>query len=144
MAKKTENKGSDSFIGTIKTHIESKAYADEDFREHYANPKKTIQDCCNSIIAAVQKSKRNGFDDKEVYDLAEQYYTGKETTVKGAKGSVVVNHKISLSESEINDLRKQAREKVIKDEMDRMKGKTTKPVKVAEKKEEAVVQVSMF
>ena len=98
------------FEQTIKTYLEGRAQSDPQFAEKYANPKKSIEECCKYIIGWVKAQKREGFADDEIYGQAVHYYDEdniKITEVQGAK--VVVNHAIELSETEKREARETAK-----------------------------------
>ena len=56
-------KGTQSFQDTIKAYLETMAENDALFAVKYANPSKSVSDCCTFIINQVQKSGCNGFAD---------------------------------------------------------------------------------
>jgi hypothetical protein len=98
------------FEQTIKQYLDERAQSDPQFAEKYANPKKSIEECCKYIIGWVKAQKREGYADAEIYGQAVHYYDEdnvKITKVQGAK--VVVNHAIELSETEKREAREAAR-----------------------------------
>jgi len=119
-------KETDHFKQTIKDYLISRAKEDSLFHEKLKNPKKKLADCIQYIYNTVQKSKRQGFNDDEIYNMAVHYYDEEKIDVgKEIKGSVVVNHQIQLTEEEITKAKKNAKDKVMSDEIARL---TKKPI----------------
>lgn len=67
-------KGTQSFQDIIKAYLETMAENDALFAVKYANPSKSVSDCCTYIISQVQKSGCNGFADDEIFGMAVHYY----------------------------------------------------------------------
>lgn len=139
---KSTSKGTETFTEAIKNHLREYTRKDPLFLQKLKNPKKNIDDCITYIINQVQKSGMNGFTDEEIFKMARHYYDEEDIKVGSpvASGSVVVNHHVELTEEEKEQLRKEAREKVIKEEMDKVRGKGKKkksaPMTVVQGKEE--------
>ena len=57
-------KGTDTFKTAIQNYLEYRAATDELFAPLFANPNKSIDECCKYIICKVHKSGMNGFDRK--------------------------------------------------------------------------------
>ena len=115
------------FEETIKTYLEGRAQSDPQFAEKYANPKKSVEECCKYIIGWVKASKREGFSDAEIYGQAVHYYDEddiKITEVQGAK--VVVNHTIELSETEKREAHEKARREYEAAELKKLQEARTK------------------
>lgn len=86
-------KASINFTQTISKHLQKLAAADPLFAVTLKKPNKNIDDCCTYILNEVQKSKRNGFTDDEVYGMAVHYYDEDDVKVgKAVSARVVVNH----------------------------------------------------
>lgn len=85
------------FKNVIKAHLDSRASTDALFAKSYAKENKSIDECCNYIISEVRKTKREGFADEEIFNLAIHYYD--EDEIKGVKPTpgckIVVNTKLS-------------------------------------------------
>lgn len=62
------------FEQTIKAYLDRRAAEDTLFAERYANPAKTISQCCNFIISEVRKTGRKAFADEEIYGMAVHFY----------------------------------------------------------------------
>lgn len=71
--KKTKDNSS-PFASAIKTYLDRRAEEDPQFAESYANPKKSIAECCDFIVSEVKRQNRTAMTDDEVYGLAVHYY----------------------------------------------------------------------
>ena len=140
---------------------------DSAFKERYSNPSKNIEECCNYIIGQVQKSKRQGFTDEEVYKMARDYYVDDIEKVEKISATVVVNHAVELTEEEKEKAhkealeefkaqeqakfeeesrkQKEAEEKAKQKEMEKIKkAEEKKAKKLEQEKEKMAKQVSLF
>lgn len=127
-------KGTEQFQKTIKAYLDDRALIDAMFAESYAKPNKSIEECCNFIFTQVQKSGCCGFADDEIYGMAVHYYDEDNLgEIKAIQGQVVVNHKVELTAQEIEEARKEAKERVVSEEIARLRKPQPKPV---QKKEE--------
>lgn len=130
-------KGTKAFQDTIKSYLDERASVDALFAESYAKPGKSIEECCNYILNEVQKSGCCGFADEEIYGMAVHYYDEDNLgEIKPIQGQVVVNHKVELTAEEIEEARKEAKERVVNEEIARLRKPQPKPV---QKKEEVEV-----
>lgn len=126
-----------AFQNTIKAYLDKRASEDMQFAESYAKENKSIEECCNYILNQVQKSGCNGFADDEIYGMAVHYYDEDDLgEIKPIQGQVVVNHKVELTEEEIAEARREAKERVVNEEIARLRKPQPKPV---QKKEEVEV-----
>lgn len=134
-------KSTENFKKVIQAHIDYIAKKDPEFAEKVKNPKKNIDDCITYILNTVKKSGCNGFEDQEIYGMAVHYYD-EENIKPGNKitGQVVVNHKIELTPEDIEKAKKEAKEKLIQEEMDRIRRKSEKPKKTAKE----IVEPTLF
>lgn len=124
-----------NFIGfeeAIKQYLDELAKTDKLFAKTYAKENKSVEECCNYIIAEVQKL-ANGqrgvaLKDSEAYQLAVHYYDEDDikapTKVAGAK--VVV----PTSETKPSDAPKEEKPKQVEEP------KAEKPKQVEEPKQE--------
>lgn len=71
---KTKEMKNKPFASAIKTYLDRRATEDKMFAESYANPKKSIAECCDFIVSEVRKQNRTVMTDDEVYGLAVHYY----------------------------------------------------------------------
>ena len=122
------------FQKTIKAHLDNLAGFDDNFAQKYAKESKSIEERCNYILSSVQKSGCNGFTDDEIFGMAVHYYEEDDLgKIKAVKGTVVVNHKVELTAEEIEEARREAKERVVNEEIARLRKPQPKPV---QKKEE--------
>ncbi len=76
----------------------------------FANPNKSIDECCKYIICEVHKSGMNGFDDDEIFGMAVHYYDENEIEVGNPpQCRIISNAHTDLTEEE----KKEARQKAI-------------------------------
>lgn len=116
MSKYTEN-----FKKTILAKLRQIAADDPLFAKSFSKKEKNIDDCINYILNTVHKSGVQGFTDDEVYAMAVHYYDEDDIKKPGAmQCHVVVNHAVQLSEEEIQEAKKQAKEDLFRREQQRM------------------------
>lgn len=72
--KNTKEMKNKPFADAIKSYLDRRASEDKMFAESYANPKKSIGECCDFIVSEVRKQNRTAMTDDEVYGLAVHYY----------------------------------------------------------------------
>ncbi len=121
------NKSSDAFKRTIKKELDLRAFKNPLFAKHYENKDKNLDDCISYIFQEVKSSGQNGFADDEIYGMAVHYYSEKDVKVGSFNGGqVVVNHEVKLTAEEIEEARREAKERVIKEEMAKMRKKPQK------------------
>ena len=121
--------GTKAFQDTIKAYLDRRASEDDLFAVSYAKDGKSIEECCNYILNQVQKSGCNGFADEEIYGMAVHYYDEDNLgDIKPISGQVVVNHRVELTEEEIAQARKEAKERVVSEEIARLRKPQPKPV----------------
>ena len=72
--KKTKEIKNKPFAEAIKSCLDRRASEDKMFAESYANPKKSIAECCDFIVSEVKRQSRTVMTDDEVYGLAVHYY----------------------------------------------------------------------
>lgn len=120
-------KGSDNFKNVIEAYVNNFAARNEVFAEKMKNPEKTIDKCINYILNRVHKSGQNGFEDAEIFGMALHYYDEENIdSGKEIRGQVVVNHTVELTPEEIETAKQEAKDRVIKEEMERMTKKNKK------------------
>ncbi len=133
-------KSTENFKQTIKTYLDNRAANDEQFAISYAKENKNIAECINFILQQVKESGCNGFTDDEVYGMAVHYYDEDDIKdIKETNCSVIVNHKVELTEEE----KKQAHDDALKQLQAEQKALLKKKPK-HEKKDENVKQMSLF
>lgn len=79
-----------SFETAIKTFLDQFASEDKEFANKYANPNKSIEECCKYIFQEVEKGRKKsercvGVPEDEVYGLAIHYYDEEDIKVEGPK-----------------------------------------------------------
>ena len=134
-------KGTRAFQETLEQYLSGMAQQDQLFADKFNNPSKTMEGCVNYVLSEVQKSGMNGFTDPEIYSMAVHYFV--EEGIKDVTAmkdcQVVVNHQVELTAEEIEEMRQKAKEKVLYDEMSRLRsvGKkaSTPTVKPAEEEQ---------
>lgn len=90
-----------AFENAIKTYLDNRASTDELFAKVYAKKGKSFKDCINYIYTEVQKSKRQGFADEEIYSMAVHYYDEDNLEINRKLNPIVVsNQSIELSEED--------------------------------------------
>ena len=138
-------KASDSFKRTIEDYLTVRANTDEQFAKSFAKPGKSVDECCNFILNTVKASGCNGFEDDEIYGIAVHYYDEDnldKNYLKNVGGTVVVNHKIELTDKEKDELAEKAR-KDYYNECLRKQREQMQPKKKPAKQQEAQ-QLSLF
>jgi hypothetical protein len=136
-------KATDNFKKLIEQHLKRAAQLNSLFEEKLKNPKKNIDDCVTYILNQVKKSGMNGFEDTEIYGMAMHYYD-EENVKPGDKltnGQVIVNHHMELTDEEVAEIKKQAKDKMIAKEISRLE---KKPEKTDFKKEENKQEETLF
>ena len=140
--------GSEAFIEAIKNHLRAYVKKDPLFLAKLKNPKKNIQDCMTFIMNQAMKNAKNGvmgYADSDVYKLARHYYDEENIEVGKpiTNAAIAVNQQITLSEEEVEKAKQEGRERVISEEMSRMRKKPapkkdtniTKAAELIQKKE---------
>jgi hypothetical protein len=97
----------------IKNYLDNRAKSDELFAAKYANPKKSIDECCKYITGEAYARAKNGcavISDEEVYGWAVHYYDEDDITIRKVPSSrtAKVNAEPELTEEQQETLRKQA------------------------------------
>jgi len=119
-------KSTESFKLVISNKLEEMAATDPLFAVSFKKENKNIDTCIIYILNQVQKSGCNGFSDDEIFGMAAHYYD--EENIEPGKPigcNVVVNHSIELSAEEMQNAREAAKQKVMAEEMERLKKKST-------------------
>ena len=71
---KTKEMKNKPFAEAIKSYLDRRVSEDKMFAESYADPKKSIAECCDFIVSEVKRQSRTVMTDDEVYGLAVHYY----------------------------------------------------------------------
>lgn len=118
---------SDHFKKTIAEYLKLRAFKYPLFKEKLKNPSKKIDDCITYILNQVKTSGKVGFTDDEIFGMAIHYYDEDNLDVGPLVNvKVVVNHAVSLSESEIKSIKEKAKQKVFEEEKERLQKKSKK------------------
>ena len=137
-------KGTRAFQETLEQYLSSMAQQDQLFADKFNNPSKTMEGCVNFVLSEVQKSGMNGFTDPEIYSMAVHYFV--EEGIKDVPAikdcQVVVNHQVELTAEEIEEMRQKAKEKVLADEVIRLRNAGKKPTVVKPQQEEEQLLLS--
>ena len=137
-------KGTRAFQETLEQYLSGMAQQDQLFADKFNNPSKTMEGCVNFVLSEVQKSGMNGFTDPEIYSMAVHYFV--EEGIKDVPAikdcQVVVNHQVELTAEEIEEMRQKAKEKVLADEVIRLRNAGKRPVAVKPQQEEEQLLLS--
>jgi hypothetical protein len=137
-------KGTRAFQETLEQYLNGMAQQDQLFADKFNNPSKTVEGCVNYVLSEVQKSGMNGFTDPEIYSMAVHYFV--EEGIKDVPAmkdcQVVVNHQVELTAEEIEEMRQKAKEKVLADEVIRLRNAGKKPSVVKPQQEEEQLLLS--
>ena len=137
-------KGTRAFQETLEQYLSSMAQQDQLFADKFNNPSKTMEGCVYYVLSEVQKSGMNGFTDPEIYSMAVHYFV--EEGIKDIPAmkdcQVVVNHQVELTAEEIEEMRQKAKEKVLTDEVTRLRNAGKKPSVAKPQQEEEPLLLS--
>ena len=126
-------KASNAFKETIKAYLEKRASEDELFAVTYQKENKNIDECCHYVMECAKKGGANGYSDKEVFGWAIHYYDEDDINdIKPISGKVIVNHSVELTEEDIQEAKKQAIEKVVIEQREKLLAKSSKKKPQAE------------
>jgi hypothetical protein len=119
-------RGTELFKQRIKAHLDRMAEADPAFAAKYADPGKSIDGCADHIIAWVERQKRCGFDDDEIYGQAVHYYDEADTgDANHSPCRIVIDEAVALTEEEKEEARKRAMDQLVAEQKARMTRKVT-------------------
>ena len=137
-------KTTDTFKKTIQAYLERRSSEDSLFAVSFAKENKNIDACITYILNSVKNSGCSGFADDEIYSMAVHYYDEDDVQIgKEINCKVVVNHNsVVLSEEEKAQAKKEAIERAISDERERIMKKPD-PKKVQER-EKIMQQPTLF
>lgn len=118
---------SKTFNDAISKYLKEEAIKDPMFAERFANPDKSIEECCDFIVSQVRKSNICGFADEEIYGLAKHYYDEDDLgDIERCQCKVVVNHVVELTEEEKETARKVAFEREVSAQQEKLKPRKPK------------------
>lgn len=134
----------------IKKYLDNRAKSDELFAAKYANPKKSIDECCRYITGEAYARAKDGtavISDEEVYGMAVHYYDEETVEIRKAPNAraVKTNAEPKLTKKQQEALRKQAEAEYKAKVMTELeqKGRKAKP-KVSGPVESPFVQLELF
>ena len=130
--KQNYQKQSERFEEAIRQFLIRQGEKDPAFLQHCCEVSKTqnknTTDCCTYILNQVKQSGRCGFADEEIYSMAMHYWDEDKIEVgKRPQCQIVLNHEVQLSEEEIAECKREARERMIRQQLDALKPKSTAP-----------------
>lgn len=141
MSQLSRQKQSERFEEAIRQFLTKQGQKAPAFLQHCIEVSRTqnknTADCCTYIINQVQQSGRCGFSDDEIFSMAMHYWDEDNIEVgKRPDCQIVLNQEVRLSEEEIAECRKEARERVIRQQMDAMCKTTPMAFKAKEIKQD--------
>ena len=131
-----------SFNNIIADYLNQRATEDPLFAPKFANPKKSVDECCRYILGEARKRGTTvAMSDAEVFGMAVHYYDEENIKVKKvfASCSVSSNQKVELTEEEKNAAREAAIKRLAEEQYRSLKKKPAK-----KKVDESVQQMSLF
>lgn len=136
----------------IKNYLDNRAKTDELFAAKYANPKKSIDECCKYITGEAYAKAKNGcavISDEEVYGMAVHYYDEETVEIRKAPSVRHSSAEPELTEEQQEKLRKQAEKeykaKVMAELEQKEKDRKAKvKSKVSESVESPFVKLELF
>ena len=130
--KMPEKEASHHMEKVIEAYINKLASVDPKFKKRVDNPAKNIDDCLTYIINTVKDAKKAGWADSEIFGMAIHYYDEDDIKLgsRNNPSSYSVNHVVELTDKEIAEKKKEALDKVMKDEEARLKKKSAPKKKV--------------
>ena len=145
-------KSSENFIEAIRNYLDSRAESDNLFAIRYADPSKSLSECCQFILIEVKRQGVSVMTNDEVYSLATHYFDGdvSEKEIGKPINCKVVISKDQLTEEDKATLKEQAMEQFKQERLRELRRQSQpkaqpKPTATAPKAgEEINVQPSLF
>lgn len=105
-------KSSENFIEAIRNYLDSRAASDNLFAIRYADPSKSLSECCQYILNEVKRQGVAVLTNDEVYSFAIHYFDGDVSAEEIGKpiNCKVVISKDQLTEEDKAELKEQAME----------------------------------
>ena len=140
MSQLNQQKQTERFEEAIRQFLREQGQKDPAFLEHCKEVQRTqnknTADCCTYIINQVQKTGKMGFHDEEIYSLAMHYWDEDNIEVgERPQCQIVLNSDVHLSDEEIAECKQEARERIIREQMEAMRHKATPTVSKAKQEE---------
>ena len=132
MSQINQQKQSERFEAVIRQFLIKQGEKDPAFLKRCCEVSKTqgknTADCCTYIINQVKQSGKFGFADEEIYSMAMHYWDEDKIDVgERPQCQIVLNHEVQLSDEEIAECKQEARERIIRQQMEALKPKHTAP-----------------
>ena len=145
-------KSSENFIEAIRNYLDSRAESDNLFAIRYADPSKSVEECCQYILNEVKRQGVSVMTNDEVYSLATHYFDGdvSEKEIGKPINCKVVISKDQLTEEDKAELKQQAMEQYKQEQLREIRRQSApkaqpKPTATAPKAgDEINVQPSLF
>ena len=144
-------KSSENFIEAIRQYLDSRAESDSLFAIRYADPSKSVEECCQFILNEVKRQGVTVMTNDEVYSLATHYFDGDCTA---DEIGISINCKVVISKEQLSDedkeeLRQQAMEQYKEEQLREIRRQSApkaqpKPNTAPKAGEEINVQPSLF
>lgn len=133
-------KSSENFIEAIRHYLDSRAESDNLFAIRYADPSKSVEECCQFILNEVKRQGVSVMTNDEVYSLATHYFDGdvSEKEIGKPINCKVVISKDQLSEEDKAELKQQAMEEYKQEQLRELRSQSkpkaqSKPTAIAPK-----------
>lgn len=148
MSQLNQQKQSERFEEAIRQFLIKQGEKDPAFLQHCCEVSQTLNkntaDCCTYIINQVKQSGRCGFADDEIYSMAMHYWDEDKIEV-GARPQcqIVLNHEVQLTDEEIAEYKREAKERLIRQQMETLKTKnsSTSAIKKTENEQPSLFDV---
>lgn len=130
------------FKEIIQKYLQQRSEEDTLFAPKFANPQKSIDECCRYILGEARKRGTSVvMNDAEVFGMAVHYYDEENIKIEevSAGYSVSSSHKVELTEEEKNAAREAAIKRLAEEQYRSLKKKPAK-----KKIDENVQQMSLF
>lgn len=125
-------KTSNAFKETIKAYLDKRATEDELFAVTYKKENKNLDECCNYVMKCAKDGGCQGYSDDEVFGWAVHYYDEDDIkNIKPIQGKVIVNHKVELSQEDIQKAKQEALDKAVQEAKEKMQKKQSKKKDIA-------------
>lgn len=117
-------KSSENFIEAIRNYLDSRAASDNLFAIRYADPSKSLSECCQYILNEVKRQGVAVLTNDEVYSFAIHYFDGDVSAEEIGKpiNCKVVISKDQLTEEDKAELKEQAMELYREEQLEKSDG----------------------
>ena len=132
----------EEFKDIIQKYLQQRSDEDALFAQRFANPKKSIDECCRYILGEARKRGTSVvMSDAEVFGMAVHYYDEENIKIEkvSAGCSISSNQKVELTEEDKNAAREAAIKRLAEEQYRLLKKKPAK-----KKADANVQQMSLF